>query len=98
MVEVKHGWAKFRFYNPQAHRVSLAGDFNGWSTDRLPMVRSPEGYWKAKVHLPTGTFRFRYCADGHWFTDFAAFGVEPGPYGPVSVVWVPSTKASQDKR
>ena len=40
------------------------------------------------MKLPPGEFRFRYCADGVWYTDYAAFGVEPGQFGMDSVVYV----------
>ena len=52
------------------------------------MVRSDDGYWVAKMKLPAGEFRFRYCADGEWFADYAAFGVEPGRFGLDSIVRV----------
>ena len=54
------------------------------------MQRGDDGYWRAQLALPSGEFRFRYCADGAWFTDFAAFGVEPGGFGLDSVIRVPS--------
>ena len=41
------------------------------------------------MKLPAGEFRFRYCADGEWFADYAAFGVEPGRFGLDSIVRVP---------
>jgi len=53
------------------------------------MVRRGDGYWIARMRLPAGEFKFRYCADGEWFTDFAAFGVEPGRFGMDSVLLVP---------
>jgi len=40
------------------------------------------------MRLPAGEFKFRYCADGEWFADYAAFGVEPGRFGLDSVVRV----------
>jgi 1,4-alpha-glucan branching enzyme len=88
MVTVKRNVAQFEFFRPQARQVHLVGDFNGWSAGVLPMAKDARGYWKARLRLPAGTFRFRYCADGQWYTDYAAFGVEPGPYGPVGVVVV----------
>jgi 1,4-alpha-glucan branching enzyme len=90
MVTVKGSHVEFEFLRPAAQRVHIVGDFNGWRQDQLPMRQTRAGVWKAKVRLPGGTFRFRYCADGQWYTDFAAFGVEPGPYGPVGIVYVPS--------
>jgi 1,4-alpha-glucan branching enzyme len=94
MVTVKRSYVEFRFFRPSAARVNLVGDFNGWKPDALPMTRQPKGFWRARMRLPAGTFRFRYCADGQWYTDFAAFGVEPGPYGPVGIVYVPSERTS----
>jgi len=88
MVKVNEHWVEFSFFRPQARQVHLTGDFNNWRNNELPMLRTSEGYWVAKVRLPVGEFRFRYCADGEWFTDFAAFGVTPGRFGLDSVVRV----------
>lgn len=89
MVTIENGWVEFSFYRPQAKQVNLAGDFNHWRDSELPMTRLDGGYWSAKMQLPAGEFKFRYCADGVWFTDFAAFGVEPGRFGMDSIVRVP---------
>lgn len=89
MVTLKGEVVEFRFYRPEARQVHLAGDFNGWRGHDLPMSRTADGYWTAKVRLPAGEFKFRYLADGQWYCDYAAFGVEPGPYGMDSLVRVP---------
>lgn len=88
MVTVKTDCIEFSFFRPQASNVHLVGDFNGWRPDMLPMKRSADGFWNAKLDLPTGIYKFRYLADGEWFTDYAAFGVECGPFGPDSVLRV----------
>lgn len=88
MVRVRNGWAEFEFFRPGAKQVYLLGDFNGWAPRDLPMRRDERGYWTAALRLPTGDYRFRYWADGQWFCDFAAFGMDPGPFGPDSVVRV----------
>jgi 1,4-alpha-glucan branching enzyme len=90
MVTVKSKFVEFEFFRPHAHEVHIVGDFNGWRNDQLPMHQTADGHWQARVRLPEGVFRFRYFADGQWYTDYAAFGVEPGPYGPVGIVYVPS--------
>lgn len=90
MVTVTGQWVEFSFFRPQASMVHIAGEFNEWRQGELPMSRGGDGYWGARVKLPAGEFRFRYCADGEWFTDYAAFGVEPSEFGLVSVVRVPS--------
>jgi len=90
MVTIKDDWVEFSFFRPQAVRVHLAGDFNGWHEGELPMARTAGGYWRARMRLPAGEFKFRYLADGEWFVDYAAFGIEPGDNGVVdSVIRVP---------
>jgi 1,4-alpha-glucan branching enzyme len=89
MVKLEGSTVEFIFFRPQANKVHLSGDFNNWRDGELPMTRRADGYWHAKLRLPPGEFRFRYCADGEWFTDYAAFGVEPGEFGMDSVLMVP---------
>jgi 1,4-alpha-glucan branching enzyme len=86
------GYVEFRFFRPQASKVFLAGDFNDWRIDQLSMVRQEEGHWFLRLHLPAGDHRFRYVADGLWYTDYAAFGVEPGRFGMDSVLRVPEPR------
>ncbi len=88
MVTVHGNYAQFRFFRPQAKMVQLVGDFNGWRKGEHEMVRTDDGYWLAALHLKPGTYKFRYCADGKWFTDYAAFGIEYGPLGVDSIVRV----------
>lgn len=90
MVTVRRNVVEFKFIRPGAAKVYLVGDFNGWRPDEIPMRQAEPGVWTTRLRLPDGTYRFRYRADGQWYTDFASFGVEPGPYGPVGVVYVSS--------
>lgn len=87
------GHTEFRFYRPDANRVFLSGDFNGWRSNQLDMVRRDSGYWVLRLPLPAGDYRFRYVADGQWYTDYSAFGVEPSRFGLNSVVHVPSLES-----
>ncbi len=92
MVKLQDDFVEFTFFRPQASEVELAGDFNNWRRGELPMQRTTEGYWLARMRLPAGEFKFRYCADGEWFTDYAAFGVEPGQFGLDSIVRIPQSE------
>ncbi len=94
MVTVDGNVAEFQFFRPQARRVYLAGEFNNWRQDDLPMVRTASGYWVARLQLPSGAYRFRYLADGQWFVDYAAFGLEHGPFGFDGVVRIPPKQLS----
>ena len=89
MVTLNHGnQVEFRFFRPQAEQVYLVGDFNGWSRTTMPMIRLPNGEWTHQAALHRGVHQFKYLADGDWFLDYAAFGLEPGPFGWNSVLVV----------
>lgn len=88
MVRVKGERVEFRFFRPHARSVCLAGDFNGWRWNEMWMSHQPDGYWAIGLTLRPGVYKFRYCADGECFTDYAAFGIEMGPFGWDSVVRV----------
>lgn len=87
VTQTPDGKILFQFYRPGARQVSIAGDFNGWAPS-FQMTRNRDGWWRSRIELAPGTYRFRYVADREWFTDYAAFGVEPCPGGWNSVVKV----------
>lgn len=84
------GSIEFRFYRPGANGVHVAGTFNGWHQGETPMQSAGDGWWAVALPLAAGEYRFRYIADGRWFTDFAANGVESGKGGWNSILRVPS--------
>ena len=86
MVNVENGTVEFSFFRPEAQAVHIAGDFNNWRTDQLKMKRGQDGYWTCRLQLPAGVYKFRYYADGTWYTDYAAFGVDPGQFGMDSIL------------
>src|SRR5262245_60001760 len=83
-----YGEVEFRVFRPQAERVFLVGDFNGWNEHAQPMIRTEDGTWKAHLKLADGVHEFRYLADGEWYLDFLAFGLANCPSGFNSVVLV----------
>lgn len=54
-----------------AGKVSVVGDFNGWTPGRHTLVKRTNGTRSVAVGLPPGgTFRFRYLGEGgYWFDD-----------------------------
>ena len=82
--------ASFRFFRPQARKVYVVGDFNGWNRTAVPMTRSDTGEWTCDLELPQGVYQFKYLADDEWFLDYAAFGIEKSAYGWNSVLVVES--------
>ena len=70
-----------------AKEVSVAGDFNSWSTQTLPMSEGTEpGDWRAAVALKPGRYRYRLVVDGKWMTDPGNERVETNEYGELNNV------------
>lgn len=54
--------------NLQARQVMLAGTFNNWKPDALPMIKTDSG-WIAFVKLGAGKHYYKFIADGKWTVD-----------------------------
>jgi 1,4-alpha-glucan branching enzyme len=80
------GEIEFRFFRRDVSAVSIAGTFNQWRNDAVPMESTGDGWWHARLQLADGIHQFRYQADGEWFTDFAAHGVEHSKWGMNSLI------------
>ena len=82
-----------RYRDPSAGDVRIAGDFNGWVPDKgVRSVIESEGQtrvWTKVLHLPPGTYQYRYVVDGEWCEDPGNAESVPGPSGrPNSVLVV----------
>lgn len=64
---------QFAVSQPNARSVSVAGNFNQWSSSAHQMARSASGVWTAIVMLPPGEHLFMYVVDGtQWISPPAA--------------------------
>jgi len=61
--------AEFKFYAPQAKRVSLAGSFNNWNNKSLAAKKDSKGNWAVKVNLKPGRYEYKFVVDGSWLND-----------------------------
>ena len=94
------GWVEFRFYRKGARQVMVSGDFNGWCTSPLNALRmrpTGDGWWVASACFEPGEYRFKYVADGVWYTDYASNGIEPYKAGANSILVVPERSAHADQ-
>jgi hypothetical protein len=79
----------FEIAAPQARRVSLVGDFDGWNPSALPMRRGANGAWIIDVRIPPGRHAFAFSVDGRLTIDPAAALAADDNFGvPSSVVVV----------
>ena len=74
---------------PEARNVSVAGDFNDWATNRLPLQRGDDGIWSATVPLAPGRYSYSFVVDGdRWVAD-PAMPAAPDDFGtPSSILTV----------
>jgi hypothetical protein len=85
---VDSGERELRFSVPQATRVELAGDWNGWQ--RIPMQRAADGRWMVRVTLPSGVHRFNVIADGdRWLVPEEVASLDDGMGGRAGLLVVP---------
>ena len=72
---------EFKFYAPQAKKVSVGGSFNGWNPGKTPLKKDANGNWKASVVLGLGRYEYRYLVDGDWQEDQEAGERVPNAFG-----------------
>jgi len=73
----------FQINAPEAKKVYVAGDFNGWKTEdiRLKKKRGGNGgLFSASVDLEPGSHEFKFLIDGNWVCDSESQRV-PNPFG-----------------
>jgi len=80
MVETKKS-VELNLYAPEAHRVSLVGDFNNWNKENLPANKSARGIWKIKVNLKPGRYEYKFLVDSNWWNDPKAETQSSNPFG-----------------
>ncbi|MDB5174753.1 MAG: glycoside hydrolase family 13 [Phycisphaerales bacterium] len=91
------GQVEFRFFRRDVRSVLVIGDFNGWGKSGLAMSPVGDGWWTAQVRFDAGEYRFRYVADGAWFSDYAAHGLEMTKTGFNSILNVPERFAGAEQ-
>lgn len=60
---------KFVLIAPQAARVAVVGDFNGWDISATPAKRQPDGTWSTFVSLPPGRHVYSFVVDDQFISD-----------------------------
>ena len=79
----------FRLYAPEAKKVMLAGDFNGWNPNSIPMQKGEDGVWIFQLNLLAGKHRYKFIVDGNWILDPKNKLWEENEYGTGnSIVWL----------
>ncbi len=86
-VTVTSDGVRFIFEEDAASSVQIAGDFNNWRPESMPMNREQaDGRFKATVPLDSGRYRYRLVVDGRWRNDPNNPRVETNPFGELNSV------------
>ncbi len=72
---------QFVLVAPEARRVALVGDFNGWDPSAEPLRRDHTGIWSGTVLLPPGRHAYSFIVDDSiWTPDPKAPMVEDADF------------------
>jgi len=80
---------RFTLSAPQARRVSLVGDFNGWDP-AATALQNRDGMWTVVIPVTPGRHQYGFVIDGsQWIADPGAAQSADSDFGtPNSVVYV----------
>ena len=76
----------FRSHIPGAKEVHIAGDFNDWMPNNMPMKCTGDGQFVCHIKLPVGRYCYRMVVDGRWSHDIHNPDVETNSYGELNSV------------
>jgi 1,4-alpha-glucan branching enzyme len=51
---------------PNAHSVTIAGDFNQWDPSATLLSHVKDNTWQVRLRLIPGFHEFKYLVDGQW--------------------------------
>lgn len=60
---------EFSYFMPDAKQVCVAGTFNDWDTESMPLKKNKEGNWSSAVNLAPGRYEYNFFVDGEWTSD-----------------------------
>jgi len=69
--EVVAGGVIFRYYDRDAERVHVVGDFDNWVLYADPLIdRNGDGEWTVLLNLAPGRYEYKFVIDGvKWIPD-----------------------------
>ena len=72
---------EFKFYAPQAKKVSVGGCFNNWKPEKTVLKKDAKGNWTGSVVLSSGRYEYRYLVDGAWQNSQEPVECVPNAFG-----------------
>jgi 1,4-alpha-glucan branching enzyme len=72
---------EFIFHAPEAKSVYLAGEFNNWDIQSIPMKKGNTKDWKTTINLSSGRYEYKYFVDGTWAENIPDVEKVPNDFG-----------------
>jgi hypothetical protein len=72
---------KFTYDSADAGSVHLAGSFNGWDSQKNPLIKGDNNIWTIVMALKPGKHEYKFVVDGSWFADPGNPDSEPDSFG-----------------
>jgi len=66
---------------PGATRVCVAGTFNDWKPEKMPLVRQGSDRWVGDLAVQPGRYEYMFVVDGQWVPDPNAKESVQNPFG-----------------
>jgi 1,4-alpha-glucan branching enzyme len=61
---------RFNLSAKHGSQVFVAGSFNNWNPTENPLMDNPDsGHFKTVLHVPTGTYEYKFIVNGMWLLD-----------------------------
>ena len=76
----------FEYFNLEAREVLVAGSFNNWQPQSMPMTKQRGGKWSTEILLPPGQYEYRFVVDGQWQDDPMAARFVANSFGGLNCV------------
>lgn len=87
---VEDGKVLFFFYGDQATSVSLAGEFNGWDSNKTKLQKDEQGMWRTALPAPPpGLYHYKFLINGEWWLEDPSNGLKaPDNHGGLNSVLI----------
>lgn len=72
---------EFTLHAPQACSIFLAGTFNNWKTNSLPLKKGSDGIWRIRIKMAPGRYEYKFFVDGEWSQDISDSEAVANPFG-----------------
>lgn len=87
-ASVVDGEVRFRVHRPDAAKVSVIGDFDGWDAERGALERTDDGWFEGTFRLAPGRHQYLWLVDGRTEMPEGAVSYAPDGFGGKNAVLV----------